>query len=72
MERTFKELGISEEDVSSVINHIRQATNQAAHALQILRRTMGDTHGAKPALRKTAYDSIKWASAICGLFEVSD
>jgi hypothetical protein len=69
MHKDFVGLGVSEADALSLVDHMRQATNQAAHALQILRRAMGDTHGSKPALRATAYDSIKWASAICGLLE---
>lgn len=69
MRKDFVDLGMSESDASSLVTYMRQATNQAAHALQILRRAMGDTHGSKPALRATAYDSTKWASAICGLLE---
>lgn len=69
MKSDFMGVGIPENDASAISDHIKQATNQAAHALQILRRAMGDVHGSKPALRKTAYYSIKWSSAICGLFE---
>ena len=69
MEEEFRELGMSEKDSSELIGEIRKATNHAAHALQILRRAMGDTHGSRPALRQTAYDAIKWSSAICSLFE---
>ena len=69
MKSDFMGVGIPESDASAISDHIKQATNQAAQALQILRRTMGDVHGSKPTLQKTAYDSIKWASAICGLFE---
>jgi hypothetical protein len=69
MESEFKALGMKADDVSSITNDLRQATNHAAQALQVLRRAMGDTHGSKPALRSTAYDAVKWASAICGLLE---
>lgn len=69
MEREFQTLGMKPEDASSIISDLRQTTNYAAQALQVLRRAMGDTHGSKPALRSTAYDAIKWASAICGLLE---
>ena len=69
MERDFTSLGMKSEDASSIINDLRQATNHATQALQVLRRAMGDTHGSKPALRSTAYDAIKWSSAICGLLE---
>jgi len=69
MKNQFRELGLSENDSSYLVREIKKATNHAAQALQILRRAMGDTHGSKPALRQTAYDAIKWASAICSLFE---
>lgn len=69
MQRDFEELGILTDDAASIVKEIAQATNHAAQALQIVRKCMGDVHGTKPALRKTAYDTIKWASAICGLLE---
>ncbi|MBI1815615.1 MAG: hypothetical protein HYR72_11595 [Deltaproteobacteria bacterium] len=69
MEQAFVELGMSESDASSVVEDVRCATNRAAQALQTLRRSMGDVHGSKPALRSTAYDAIKWASAICALLD---
>jgi len=68
MEEEFSEIGMNDEDSSKIVKEMKDATNHAAQALQLLRRIMGDTHGTKPALRRTAYDSIKWASAICGLF----
>jgi len=67
--REFAALGMKHDDIDAVIMEMRKATNHAAQMLQTLRRTMGDVHGSKPALRRTAYDAIKWASAICGLFE---
>jgi len=69
MKQRFLELGLSEEDSSKLAEEIKKAINHATQALQILRRAMGDTHGSKPALRQIAYDSIKWASAICSIFE---
>ena len=69
MESEFQTLGMKPDDAASIINDLHQAVNHAAQALQVLRRAMGDTHGSKPALRSTAYDAIKWASAICGLLE---
>jgi hypothetical protein len=69
MENELTQLGIRAVDAHSIVEEIQQATNHAAQALQMLRRTMGDVHGSRPALVKSAYDSIKWASAICGLFE---
>jgi hypothetical protein len=72
MESELSSLGMKNDDVTSVIAEMKKATNNAAQLLQVLRRSMGDVHGSKPALRRTAYDAIKWASAICGLFEGSD
>lgn len=69
MQREFLELGMKKEDASSIIDDLRKTVNHAAKALQVLRRAMGDTHGSRPALRNTAYDAIKWGSAICGLLE---
>lgn len=69
MKKEFISLGISEADAAELVSQLQHATNYAAQMLQILRRTMGDVHGSRPALRKTAYDSIKWSSAICALLE---
>jgi hypothetical protein len=69
MEQEFIALGMRQADASSIVSDLRNTTNHAAQALQVLRRAMGDTHGSKPALRNTAYDAIKLSSAICGLLE---
>lgn len=69
MRGEFVTIGMKAEDASAVVEQMKKASNHAAHALQVLRRAMGDTHGSKPALRQTAYDAIKWSSAICGLLE---
>jgi len=69
MKRDLLALGMTDSDVRVVITETQKATNHAAQMLQTLRRSMGDVHGSKPALRRTAYDAIKWASAICALFE---
>jgi hypothetical protein len=69
MESEFRQAGMSEKDASELVKEMKGATNHAAQALQVLRRAMGDTHGSKPAFRHTAYDAIKWASAICSLFD---
>lgn len=62
-------VGIQSPDADKIVAEIGRATNHAAEMLQAVRRTMGDVHGTKPALRRTAYDAVKWASAICGLLE---
>lgn len=62
-------VGVQPSDASELVEHLREATNHAAQALQILRRTMGDVHGSRPALRSTAFDAIKWSSAICALLD---
>jgi hypothetical protein len=36
---------------------------------ELIRRTLGDVPGKKPAYTRLTYDAIKWASAICGLLE---
>lgn len=69
MKQEFVDIGMKPEDASGLIDEMKKASNHAAQALQILRRAMGDTHGSKPALRQTAYDAVKWSSAICGLLE---
>ena len=71
MEQEFMDIGMKPGDASALIDEMKKASNHAAQALQVLRRTMGDTHGSKPALRQTAYDAVKWSSAICGLLEQS-
>ena len=62
-------LGMKITDADGIVVDMRKGTNHAAQMLQTLRRSMGDVHGSKPALQRMAYDAIKWASAICGLFE---
>ena len=67
IEEEYAEIGISADEAHALVQEMRKATNHAAHSLQMLRRSMGDVHGSRPALRSAAYDAIKWASAICGL-----
>ena len=69
MRREFEEVGVSPQDASRITENIPKATTHAAEVLQTLRRSLGDVHGSKPATYKTAYDAIKWASAICGLLK---
>lgn len=69
MKAEFLEIGMSEEDSQSVVESFQQIMNHAGQSLQILRKRMGDVHGSRPALKATAYDCIKLASAICALFE---
>ncbi|EAR21685.1 hypothetical protein [Nitrococcus mobilis] len=69
MHSEYLAIGMSPADADELVAHVRSATNYAAQSLQVLRRTMGDVHGSRPALRRTAYDAIKWASAICGLLD---
>jgi len=69
MEKDFQNLGMKPADATSIVSDLRETANHAAQALQVLRRAMGDTHGSKPALRRTAYHTIKLAAAICGLLE---
>jgi hypothetical protein len=52
-----------------LVEHERRETSEAAHALQVLRRNMGDVHGARPVLRAAVYRAVKQAQSICALFE---
>jgi hypothetical protein len=69
MESDFLSIGMKPDDAKDILSEMRKATNHSAQMLQILRRAMGDVHGSKPALRRSAYDAIKWSSAICAMFE---
>jgi hypothetical protein len=69
LESQLKEISIKQNDAKKIREEIHQAAKHATEALQVIRRTLGDVHGSKPAYKKIAYDTIKWASAICGLFE---
>jgi len=72
MERLKKELvelPIKNEDAEKITVEVYEATKHAAEALQVIRRALGDVHGTKPTKTRIVYDSIKWASAICGLLE---
>ena len=69
MLRELKEIGVSSADAEEVVQELHEATKHAANALQVIRRALGDVHGKKPTYTRLTYDSIKWASAICGLLE---
>jgi hypothetical protein len=69
MTTEFRAIGLDEKDAEEAADFFRRAINDASQALQILRKRMGDVHGTRPALRSTAYDCIKLASAICALFQ---
>ncbi len=69
MEKEFVNLGLDPHDASAARNELEAAINHAGQAMQVLRKRMGDVHGSRPALRSTAYDCIKFALAICALFE---
>jgi hypothetical protein len=69
MEKDLREIGLKDEDAQTIRNELHKATKHAAEALQVIRRTLGDVHGKKPAYKRLTYESIKWASAICGLLE---
>ncbi len=69
MKQEFIDIGMKPDDAAALVIEMKETCNHASQALQVLRRAMGDTHGSKPALRQTAYDAVKWSSAICGLFK---
>jgi hypothetical protein len=69
MEQEMVQLGVNPDSAKELVVELHEATKHSANALQIIRRTLGDVHGKKPAYTRLTYDSIKWASAICGLLE---
>jgi hypothetical protein len=69
LDAELDQIGMKADDRAKLVEELREATKHAAEGLQVLRRAMGDVHGTKAALRKMAYDAIKWSSAICALFE---
>ena len=69
MRTELSQISMRSEDIEKIVDEMRETTNHAAQALLVIRRAMGDVHGTKPALTRTVYDSIKWASAVCGLLE---
>ncbi len=69
MRDELSQIGMRQEDTEKIVEEMQETTKHAAESLQVIRRAMGDVHGTKPALTRTVYDSIKWASAICGLLE---
>jgi hypothetical protein len=69
LEQELGQLNIQTTDAHRIAQEVHEATKHATEALQVIRRTMGDVHGNKPTYTRIVYDSIKWASAICGLFE---
>jgi hypothetical protein len=69
METNLILLGIVADTAKEIVTELHSTTKHAANALQLIRRTLGDVHGKKPAYTHLTYDAIKWASAICGLLE---
>jgi len=69
LKEEFELLGVSFEDATFISQNLRQAVNSGAEALGRLRSGMGDVHGTKPALKNTAYSSIKLASLISSLLK---
>lgn len=69
IETDLVQLGVRPEDAKEIVSELHETTKHAANALQVIRRTLGDVHGKRPAYTRLTYDAIKWASAICGLLE---
>jgi hypothetical protein len=69
LENELREVGVRPDDARRIAQEVHEATKHAAEALQVIRRTVGDVHGTKPTYTRIVYDTIKWASAICALFE---
>jgi hypothetical protein len=69
LEQELVDIGITSADAQKISEEVRDATQHATEALQVIRRTIGDVHGTKPTYTRLVYSAIKWSSAICGLFE---
>lgn len=69
IENDLVQLNVKPETAKEIATELQETTKHAANALQVIRRTLGDVHGKKPAYTRLTYDAIKWASAICGLLE---
>src|SRR5260370_16905410 len=69
IEGDLVQLGVRPENAKEIVSELNETTKHAANALQVIRRTLGDVHGKKPAYTRLTYDAIKWASAICGPLE---
>jgi hypothetical protein len=69
MLQDLKEAGVRLNDAQEIVQELHEATKRSASALQVIRRSLSDVHGKRPTYTRLTYDSIKWASAICGLLE---
>jgi hypothetical protein len=69
LRRELSEIGLNASDSEKIAGEMHETTKHAAEALQVVRRAMGDVHSTKPAHARLAYETIKWAAAICGLLE---
>ena len=69
IEQDLVAIGIKPIDANNIAKEMHETIKHAANALEVIRRTQADAHGTKPAYKRLAYDSVKWAAAICGLME---
>jgi hypothetical protein len=69
MERELVVCGIDADEASTTAREMAGAINHVAQALQVIRKTQGVAHGSRPTHSRMVYETIKWASAICGLLE---
>jgi intracellular sulfur oxidation DsrE/DsrF family protein len=69
MEEELTACGIDVNEAKTTAREMADAINHAAQALQVIRKTQGVAHGSRPTHSRMVYDTIKWASAICGLLE---
>jgi len=67
LQERFVEDGMGAGDAEELVGHLRGNCNASAHALQVMRRTLGDVHGDRPATVQTAYHAIKAAAGLCGM-----
>jgi hypothetical protein len=69
IEQELVAINIQPDAAKKIANDMHETIKWAANALETIRNTQADAHGTKPAYRRLVYETIKWASAICGLLE---
>jgi len=62
-------INIKPDAAKKIANDMHETIKWAANALETIRSTQADAHGTKPTYRRLAYETVKWASAVCGLLE---
>jgi hypothetical protein len=69
IEQELVAINIKPDVAKKIADDMHETIKWAANALETIRNTQADAHGTKPAYRRLAYETVKWASAVCGLLE---